>query len=62
MSVRCRWCGKSIPITEVDEITPPDQEKGIEITGDIMPADKAHVWKEKNGNLYIHYPRVSGRD
>jgi hypothetical protein len=56
MSVRCNRCDEVVPIEEVDEFTPPDQEYGIEIAPEILDGDKAHIWKEKNGNLYIHYP------
>jgi len=56
VSVRCNRCDQLVPTEEVDEFTPPDQEFGIEITPEILDGDKAHIWKEKNGNLYIHYP------
>lgn len=55
MGVRCSKCGDYIDIKQVDEFTPPDQEKGLEISPQILNGDKAHIWKEKNGNLYIHY-------
>jgi len=56
MGVRCNKCGDYIDIKQVDEFTPTDQEKGLEITPQILNGDKAHIWKETNGNLYIHYP------
>lgn len=58
MSVRCNRCDEHVPITEVDEFTPPDQEHGIEIPEDLLDGKNAHIWKEKNGNLYIHYPKT----
>lgn len=56
VGVRCNRCNEYIDIKQVDEFTPPDQKKGIEITPQILDGDNAHIWRQKNGNLYIHYP------
>lgn len=57
MTVKCNRCDKVVPVEDYDEFTPTDQEYGLEITPSILDGDKTHIWKEKNGNLYIHYPK-----